>query len=219
MNVFDIIGPTMVGPSSSHTAGAVGIGRVARALLAEEPSEVLITLHGSFAKTYRGHGTDRAIISGILGMKMDDADIPQSFEIAQEQGLQFEFRHANLGDVHPNTALVELKGRGGKEVEVLASSIGGGRILVHRINGMEVEFGGRGDTLIVFHRDMPGTIGAVTNILGSYNINIGEMKVFRSKRGGRAVMVILIDEQLDDSILEVIRSFDNILEANMIPPI
>lgn len=218
MNVFDIIGPIMVGPSSSHTAGAVGIGRVARALLAEEPRHALIYLHGSFAKTYRGHGTDRAIVSGILGMDADDEQIPSSFSIAEDEGLDFQFNFSDLGDVHPNTALVKLEGKSGKEVEVLASSIGGGRITVHRINGLAVDFSGQGNTLIVFHRDIPGTIAAVTGILGSFNINIGGMKVFRSKRGGMAVMVIDLDEELNGDVLSSIKELENILEVDMIPP-
>lgn len=219
MNVFDIIGPVMVGPSSSHTAGAVGIGRVARALLSEEPVYALISLHGSFAKTYRGHGTDRAIISGILDMEMDDPHIPLSFGIARERGLEFKFKCTDLGDVHPNTALVCLRGKNGKEVEVLASSVGGGRISVRRIDGMEVDFSGQGNTLIVFHRDIPGTIAAVTSILGSYNINIGEMKVFRSKRGGKAVMVIDVDEQPSKDVLKAMEKLGNIMEVDMIPPV
>lgn len=219
VDVFDIIGPVMVGPSSSHTAGAVGIGRVARALLAEEPVYALIIFHGSFAKTYRGHGTDRAIVSGILGMSMDDPNIPRSFDIARDRNMKVEFQCTDLGDVHPNTALVRLRGKSDKEIEVLASSIGGGRISVHRIDGMEVHFSGRGNTLIVFHKDVPGTIAAVTNILALYNINIGEMKVFRTRRGGRAVMVIDIDEQLAENILTTMNKLDNVLEVNMIPPV
>ncbi len=219
MDIFNIIGPVMVGPSSSHTAGAVRIGRVSRALLKEEPTKAYITLHGSFAKTYRGHGTDRAIVAGILGMEMDDPNIPMSFEIAREKDLDFQFICGNLGDVHPNTSLVDLEGDRGKKIEVLASSVGGGRISVHRIDDMTVDFSGQGNTLIVFHQDMPGTIAAVTNVLGSYNINIGQMKVFRSKRGGRAVMVIDVDERLDDDILIDIQGLKNVLEVNMIPPI
>ncbi|NMA96368.1 MAG: L-serine ammonia-lyase, iron-sulfur-dependent, subunit beta [Clostridiales bacterium] len=219
MNVFDIIGPIMVGPSSSHTAGAVGIGRVARALLAEEPINALISLHGSFAKTHRGHGTDRAIISGIMGMEMDDIRIPKSFDIAREKGLKYRFKFVDLGDVHPNTAFVELEGESGKRVNLLASSIGGGRISIQRINGMEVDFRGTGNILVVFHIDMPGAIASVTSILGSYNINIGEMKVFRSKRGGKAIMVIDVDEWPKYDVIESIKMLENIEEVEMIPPL
>lgn len=210
MNVFDIIGPVMVGPSSSHTAGAVRLGKIARTLLGEEPKIAVVGLHGSFAQTYMGHGTDRAIIGGILGFNPDDTRIKQSLELAKKEKIEFSFETVILKDAHPNSTKIILYGQSGKRVEMVGSSIGGGNVVVKEINGMEAEFSGEYPTLIVVHKDVPGMVAYVTGILAGAKINIARMNLFRSQRGGQAVMVIEIDHISNP---ELIASIENIPEV------
>ena len=203
----------MIGPSSSHTAGAVRLGIIARALLGESPACAQIKLHGSFARTYRGHGTDKALIAGLLGFTPDDLRIKDSLQLAAEQGLSYSFEPVDLGDVHPNTTLIELKGISGKLLSLLGSSVGGGRVQIHRINGLPAEFTGEYDTLIVYHKDTPGVIAAVTSLLASHNINIAQMKVYRSHRGGRSVIVLETDEQVDEKLCRQVKAVPNVTGA------
>ena len=156
MNLLDIIGPVMVGPSSSHTAGAVKIGRVCHKLLAEKVVRADIYFHGSFLATGKGHGTDKAVVAGLLGMQVDDPAIPHSFEIAEREGLQFTLSGIDLGDVHPNSVKLELTGESGRTLEVIAASIGGGRIEICEIDGLTANFSGDYPTLIVHNIDQPG---------------------------------------------------------------
>ena len=162
LDIFEILGPIMVGPSSSHTAGAVRIGRMARTLLGEPPVKADIGLYGSFAETGRGHGTDRALVAGLLGMKPDDLRIPESFSVAKEQGLSFVFHPAELREAHPNTAVLTVEGASGKKTKVQAASIGGGRIRVDQLDGVAVDFTGIFNTLIVRHMDVPGELATPT---------------------------------------------------------
>jgi L-serine dehydratase len=196
MNVFDIIGPVMVGPSSSHTAGAVRIGRAVRGLLGEQPADMVIGLHGSFAKNHMGHGTDKAIIAGILGMSPDDGRIAKSMELAREAGMKYRFEIIALEHAHPNTALISAIGKSGNKVVVEGSSVGGGNIILKSINGMNVEITGEFYTLVISHEDSPGVVAAVTKLLARNDINIANMKVYRSCRGGDAMMVIETDQEL-----------------------
>ena len=172
MNVFDIIGPVMIGPSSSHTAGAVRLGRVAWKILGERAVQARIRLSGSFAQTWRGHGTDKALIAGIMGMHSDDERIRRSLTLAGEEGLAYSFTGEDIPGAHPNTARIHLKGENGAECVVQGASIGGGNILVTEINGMEVSFTGQYNTLMVLHHDKPGTIAAVTNFMAYSGTNI-----------------------------------------------
>jgi len=210
MNVFDIIGPVMVGPSSSHTAGAVRIAAVTRKLLGEEVKQAIIKLHGSFANTYKGHGTDRAIIGGLLGYKVDNPDIRESLKHAEDIGLIYSFETADLGDVHPNTVLIEATGVSGKKIEVMGCSVGGGRIIIKRIDNFQVEFTGDYFTLVIEHKDKPGVIGAVTSVLGQNLINIAEMRDYRSYRGGSAVMIIETDQEICKSLIEQIKNLPEV---------
>lgn len=194
MNLFDILGPVMVGPSSSHTAGAVRIGYIAAMLLKDQPTQALITLHGSFASTGKGHGTDRALIAGLLGMKPDDIRIPDSFTIAERKNLHYTFQTAQLKNAHPNTALIKLSGAQGRRLSIQASSIGGGRILVNKLDGIDVNFTGDKPTLIVHNIDRPGHVAEVTSMLAKQSINIATLQLYRDKRGGEAVMVIEVDQ-------------------------
>lgn len=210
MNIFDIIGPVMIGPSSSHTAGAARIGYVARKILAQEPVEAEIDLAGSFAQTYKGHGTDRALIAGILGMRPDDERLPRSLELAKEQGLRFCFHTVQLPKCHPNTAVIKLTGKEGAVAQVEGASVGGGNILITRLNGMESAFTGQCDTLIIPHRDTPGVIATVTQALALYKVNIGNFKLTRPIKGDMAIMTIELDGQLDSGVVELLKKQPNV---------
>ena len=216
MNLFDILGPVMVGPSSSHTAGAVRIGHISRILLKEKPVKAEIYLHGSFATTGIGHGTDKALVAGLLGMKPDDERIPDSFALARDAGLQFSFETRNIKDAHPNTALLKLTGEGGNKTEIQAASIGGGRITVHRVNGVDVDFSAEKPTLIVHNIDMPGRIAKVTSLLYEKQVNIATMQLYRSKRGGIAVMVMELDQPVDREIIQWVEKQDGITKVTYI---
>lgn len=206
LDIFDILGPVMVGPSSSHTAGAVRIGRMARTLLGSRPVKAEIGLHGSFAETGQGHGTDRALVAGLLGMKPDDLEIPRSFELAAEQGLQFEFRAVQLREAHPNTAVLTVEDADGKRLKVQAASTGGGRIRVDSLNGVEVSFTGAFNTLVVHHRDVAGELSRITNELAVGGVNIANMSLCRSRRGGDVLTIIETDHKLRSDVVERIGS-------------
>lgn len=213
MSLFDILGPVMVGPSSSHTAGAVRIGYIARVLLGCRPVSADLALHGSFAATGKGHGTDRALIAGLLGMKPDDMRIPDSFRIAQEEGLAFSFEEVQLPGAHPNTVVLFLRGEDGKELEVQASSIGGGRIMINKIDGIDVNCSGELPTLIIHNLDQPGLVAKVTTRLSEKNINVAAMQIFRDKRGGFAVMVIETDQPISKNNLHYLENIDGVVKV------
>jgi len=214
MNLFDILGPVMVGPSSSHTAGAVRIGYMAQRLLKDKPIKASVYLHGSFATTGIGHGTDKALIGGLLGMQPDDIRIPNSFEVAKKEGLMFEFQPINLNDVHPNTALLILDGENGRHLEVEAASIGGGRIMIHRLDGVEVNFSAENPTIIIHNQDTPGHVARVTNMLAQENINIATMHLYRGdKRDGYAVMVIETDQPVPEQAVRDLETLSGILKV------
>ena len=207
MNLFDILGPVMVGPSSSHTAGAVRIGRMARRLLGEgTPRMARIILSGSFALTGQGHGTDRALVAGLLGMRTYDERIPMSFDIAQEKGMAYVFSRMNLSGEHPNTAKIELTGKSGKTLSVIASSLGGGRIQVVEMNGLRVSFSGDLPTLIVQNRDQPGHVRDVSDILAKDSVNIATLHLYRDYPGGNAVMIIETDKSVHSESLDALRA-------------
>lgn len=211
MNLFDIIGPVMVGPSSSHTAGAVKIGNVGRRLLGCGVARAEIGLHGSFRATGRGHGTDRAIIAGLLGMLPDDSRIPDSFAIAEESGMRFTFTGIDLGDdVHPNTARMNLTGTDGQTLEIAASSVGGGRIEVIEVDGLPARFSGDMPTLIVHNLDQPGHVAEVTSMLQHKSVNIADMQLSRSSRGGSAVMVIECDQEVPEEAISWLRHLEGV---------
>ena len=211
LDIFDILGPVMVGPSSSHTAGAVRIGRMARVLLGDAPVEARIGLFGSFAETGQGHGTDRALVAGLLGMKPDDLEIPHSFSLAEERGLRFSFYTANLREAHPNTAVLEVRDAAGRTLTLQAASTGGGRIRVDRLNGVDVSFTGMFNTLVVQHQDIAGKVADVTRALSSAKINIANMSVCRDRRGGDALMVIETDQKVPADALERLRAVYGVL--------
>lgn len=214
MKLFDIIGPVMIGPSSSHTAGAVKIGLVARKLLGETPIKADIKLHGSFAMTGAGHGTDRAIVAGLLGIRPDDERIPDSFDIARQEGFSFDIDTTHIPNAHPNSTQLTLEGNHGRKLEVVASSLGGGRILVSRIDGITTNFSGDENTLIVHnHHDRPGQVARVTSVLAEHGVNIATMQLYRRSKGGEAVMVIECDDYIPPELVEKFSRMDGILKV------
>lgn len=213
INIFDMMGPVMVGPSSSHTAGAARIGNMGRTLLGEEVARADIGLYGSFAETGYGHGTDRALLAGLLGMKPDDLRIPNAYEEANRAGMAYSFRTVELRDAHPNTALLELTGKSGKKLTLQASSIGGGAIVVNKIDGIDVNFTGDFNTLIVRNQDESGSVAAITSILSQVNINVANMSVNRHRRGGDALMVIETDQHIKPRQVEFLSELPGILSV------
>jgi len=209
----------MVGPSSSHTAGAVRLGAMARKILGDEPVAGTISLHGSFAKTGKGHGTNLALIAGLIGMAPDDERIPQAIQIAEERGLNFSFKIADLGDVHPNTVKFDLIGKSGSQTQVVGSSIGGGTIVIREINDFQVEIRGDYPTLVILHQDLPGLVAQVALLLATAQTNIARMLVSREKRGAQALMVLETDEKIDEAVLVLMRRLPKIYKVFAIEPL
>ena len=218
MNVFDIIGPVMIGPSSAHTAGAVRIGRIAGALLGEPAVSAQVGLHGSFAKTYKGHGTDKALAAGIMGMLPSDGRIRHSLDLAEEKGLDISFQEVFIDGAHPNTAQITLCGKSGKTISVEGASVGGGNIRICKVNGMEVEISGESTTFIILHNDTPGCIAAVTRFLAQQNINIGSFRLSRRQKGGLAVMTLEVDSPVTASLNQALEQLPNIISSTVLAP-
>lgn len=216
MSLLDMIGPVMIGPSSSHTAGACRIGLAARQLLGHNPEKARIGLYASFAKTGKGHGTHLALIAGILGFEPHDPRLPQAFQEAEKAGLDFEFHDADLGNVHPNTALIHLQG-GQASVEVTASSTGGGIIEVIEVDGFKVAFDGFSPTLLLKYQDAYGMISRVTGLIAIDEVNIASLTCTREKRGGTAMMCIVLDSGLSDYAIRKIAHIPEISWIRMLP--
>ena len=213
LDIFEILGPVMIGPSSSHTAGAAKIGAMARTLLGAPPVRAAIHLYGSFAETGAGHGTDRALVGGLLGMKPDDPRLPDAFAEAEKAGLTYTIDEIKLRDAHPNTAVIEAKSADGRTLTMQASSIGGGRINICQIDGITTNFGGDHNTLIVHNQDTPGHVAEVTTALAQRGINIATMQLYRSTAGGYAVMVLECDQPLPDALIAELRGMQGIVKV------
>lgn len=216
MGVFDILGPIMVGPSSSHTAGAARLGKVARIIAGDDVIDATFLLHGSFGKTYKGHGTDRALVAGIMGMDPSDERLRDSLEIAKENGIKITFQEQDLGECHPNTVKFLLKCKNGNECNVTGSSIGGGNIEISQINGNKVKFTGAYTTIITSHKDIPGTVAKVTNILYSNKVNIAFLSLERSQRGKNATMTFEVDSKITGALIEEIKEVEGIEKVILI---
>jgi L-serine dehydratase len=219
LSIFDIIGPVMVGPSSSHTAGAVRIGNLAREIIGEEFNDVKVYLHGSFKETYQGHGTDKAIIGGLLGLKTDNPMIKEAFTLARARGLKYEFLPIDLDNAHPNTIKLVVSSINGKVINIIASSIGGGSVIINEIDGIKVGVTGELATLLTIHQDKPGIIAKISKILEDYKLNIAYMKVLREYKGSLATAVIEVDEEIKEDILDKIEEISEIEEIKLIGPI
>lgn len=212
VSILDIMGPVMVGPSSSHTAGTARLGRVAREILDEDPIEVHFFLHPPLAATYRGHGSDFALVGGSIGLNVDDPRIPEAIRIAEQMGVQIEFSEEDLGDVHPNTVRIEIRGRN-RAVEIVGSSIGGGVIEVFKINGFQARLKGDSPTLLMFYRDRPGMISEVTRVIADERINIASLVCSRKQRGKDAFMQIDVDSPIGGEALQRICSIPDVGRA------
>jgi L-serine dehydratase len=218
MNVFDIIGPIMIGPSSSHTAGAVRLGHVAnRVMDGRKLKEVVITLSGSFARTYRGHGTDRALLAGIMGYHSYDAEIRDALEIAKEKGVNYRFVEEDIPNAHPNTARFHMFFENGEEAMVEGASIGGGNIRVDMVNGMRVNFNGEHNTVLILHYDRPGVIADVTNFMRLVypDLNICNFGLSRKEKGGVALMTMELEGPAPEGLVESLRKLNNVINALM----
>ena len=213
MSIFDVIGPVMVGPSSSHTAGAVRIGYISRKLLGENIVKADIRLYGSFLATGKGHGTRKAVVAGILGMKPDDMRIPDSLDIASSQGMEVTFGEAQLKEAHPNTVQMFLTGVSGRSLEVVGESLGGSRINIAQIDGINTNFSGDYPTLVVHNLDQPGHVSEVTAMLAHKGVNIAYMQLYRSNRGGEAVMVVECDQEVPREALKWLERMEGILKV------
>lgn len=206
MDLFDLIGPVMIGPSSSHTAGAARIGLTARMLLGEEVARAEVGLHGSFAKTYRGHGTDRALVGGLMGMHVDDERLRDSLTIARDAGIIVHFQQVSIRGAHPNTVRMKVTGVSGRVLEIEAASVGGGNIEVHKIDGLGVNFTGKENTLIIRHADVMGTIASITGVLANHHVNIANMQAYRRQQGGDAMIVMELDGVPNQDAMEQINA-------------
>lgn len=213
-SVFDIIGPVMIGPSSSHTAGAVRIGKIVHSIFGDIPEEVTFYLHNSFAKTYKGHGTDVALVAGILGMDTDNPDIKNSLEIAHQQGVRIYWNIVRDSNApHPNTAKIMVK-KGEKTMSITGVSIGGGNIEVTELNGFSVSLKMNTPTIIVVHQDLPGMIAHVAEILSEHNINIAQMTVTRESAGHKAIMIIEVDSRDCQAAVKEISTIPHLHNVN-----
>ncbi|MFA9379753.1 MAG: L-serine ammonia-lyase, iron-sulfur-dependent subunit beta [Acetanaerobacterium sp.] len=218
MNIFDIIGPAMIGPSSSHTAGAARAGKAARQLLDSVPSKADITLYGSFAHTYFGHGTDRAIIGGILGFDPADKRLTASLDYAEEQGLDYSF-HTDFSDkYHPNTAKIMLADDSGGQLTAVVSSVGGGAIRIVEINGLEVLLSAEYYTTVIFNADKAGVVADMSGVLAENNINIAFMRLFRREKDEQAIMAVETDQLVSHVALARLRKLSYVQKVMMIEP-
>ncbi len=219
IGTFDIIGPNMIGPSSSHTAGALRIAFIAGKMV-EQPVKVHFILYGSFARTYRGHGTDRALVGGILGYHPDDERIRDSFRYAREAGLRISFEeNVTDKDIYPNTVDVFLTGKNGEKMTVRGESIGGGNAVITRLNDVEVELTGNYSTLVVEHADKKGTLAFMTTVLSAYDLNIASMRLYRESRGKVAYAVIEVDNKINEGVISAMKGFEAVRNVIMVPAV
>lgn len=208
-SVFDIVGPNMIGPSSSHTAGAARLGKIASKIAGKPVKEVKFLLHGSFAETYKGHGTDKALVGGILGFQPDDARIKNSFELAAEQGVKFEFIKSDLGDnVHPNTVKMLMTLEDGSESNVMGASIGGGNIKLTEMDGLALDFNGSRAAVVLEIKDIPGAVSFVTGLLAHNNKNIATMSTNKPAKSEYTFVTIETDDQLEADVIEQLKKFE-----------
>ena len=230
ISIFDVMGPNMIGPSSSHTAGAARIGFLAQKMINGPLKEVNFTLYGSFARTFKGHGTDRALLGGIMGFSTDDMRIRNSFEIAEKKGLEFTFtpNEVETGltfsftpneletDIHPNTVDIHMVNNNGQEMTVRGESLGGGKVRIVKINSVQVDFSGEYSAIIVIHQDKPGVAAYITKCLSDRNVNIAFMRLFRESKGEIAYTIVESDGRLPEDIGNTIRKNQHIHEVMIV---
>lgn len=210
IGVFDVLGPIMIGPSSSHTAGAARLGKIAKTIVNKPIKEVTFLLHGSFKETYKGHGTDRALVAGILGMIPEDSRLKEAISIAESEGITLNFLPADLGQVHPNTVKFLIKDNEDINWEILGSSIGGGLVQINEINGNKVQITGDYTTVITCHDDIPGTVSKISTLFYEKEINIAFMTLVRSQKGKGATMTLEIDSSVSEEIINNIKTINGV---------
>lgn len=210
IGIFDVLGPIMIGPSSSHTAGAARLGKIARTIVNKPIKDVTFLLHGSFKETYKGHGTDRALVAGILGMMPDDERLRDALLIAEKEGLEVHFLPADLGQVHPNTVKILMTDCDDINWEVLGSSIGGGLVEIYEINGNKVKITGEYPTIITCHDDIPGTVSKVSTLFYDNDINIAHMTLVRSQKGKDATMTFEVDNTVSEELIAAIKAVEGV---------
>ena len=219
ISVFDVLGPNMIGPSSSHTAGAEIIAFLAQKMIAPPLKRADFTLYGSFAKTYHGHGTDRALLGGIMGFSADDTRIRDSFAIATDRGLGYSFTPNEVEtDIHPYTVDIRMENAAGQVMTVRGESLGGGKVRIVRINGVEVDFTGEYDALIVVQKDKPGVVAHITKILSDRSVNIAFMRLFREEKGHTAYTIVESDERLPEGVDQLLLANPNINDVMVVQP-
>lgn len=220
ISMFDIIGPNMIGPSSSHTAGALRIAHLAGKLTHSKILSVTFILYGSFAWTYHGHGTDRALVGGILGFLPDDERIRDSFRLADDAGLIYQFiENTTEKDIHPNTVDIILHCENDRKIELRGESVGGGNAVIRRLNGVDIALTGTYPTLIVHHKDRKGVLAYITTVCSGIDLNIAFMKVYRKAKGDSAYAIIEVDSPILPSIVDVLMCHDAIIDATIVPAI
>lgn len=219
MQLLNILGPVMIGPSSSHTAGAARIGKIALRLLGEPVARAEIYFHGSFAKTGSGHGTDRAIVGGLMDMDTSDERLRKGIRLAKEAGMEIEFKTISLKDAHPNSVKLKLTGVNGKKLEMVAASVGGGSVEVTELNGKEISFDGTAHTLIISQYDAPGIIASVSSMMAGASVNISAMRVARESVGKEAIMIMELDNLPDPAIISALKSMKYITGATLLEKI
>ena len=217
ISVFDVLGPNMIGPSSSHTAGAAVIGYLAQKMINGPIVKVTFTLYGSFAQTYRGHGTDRALLGGVMGFRTDDVRIRDSFRIAKENGIEFSFVPNEVEtEIHPNTVDISMTNDQGRQMTVRGESLGGGKVRIVRINGVDVDFSGEYSAIIVVQQDKPGVVAHITQCLSNIGINIAFMRLFREKKGQVAYTIVETDDMLPENLVQYLRINKNIHDVMIV---
>ena len=219
ISVFDVMGPNMIGPSSSHTAGAARIAFLAQKMITPPLKKVEFILYGSFARTYKGHGTDRALLGGIMGFSTDDMRIRNSFDIAREQGIDFSFTpNETETDVHPNTVDIHMVSDQGQEMTVRGESLGGGKVRIVEINHVKVDFTGEYSAVIVIQKDRPGVVAHVTKVLSDRGVNIAFMRLFRKAKGEIAYTIVESDGRLPEDVAKKLEDNENVQNVMIIQP-
>ncbi|MCL2188230.1 MAG: L-serine ammonia-lyase, iron-sulfur-dependent subunit beta [Defluviitaleaceae bacterium] len=220
MHIFDIIGPVMIGPSSSHTAGALQLGYLAYLVLKQVPSKAVIKFHGSFAQTFKGHGSDKAVIGGLLGYRTDDVRIRTSLQDAAAQGMQFSFQTVQLPNAHPNTIVIEAQASSGAKTEIIGESVGGGNIRLTSLDGIEIEYTGSLNTLIVEIYDYMGAVSQITGIFMEKGVNIERMRFFKSKNDTRkAITIVETGDAISEAVTQSALGLENAITAIYLPKI
>jgi L-serine dehydratase len=218
ISIFDVAGPVMIGPSSSHTAGAARLGRMAALLAGGEFDSVEFGLYGSFAKTHLGHGTDQALVAGVMGYSESDERLPEAFDLAKSRGLEIRFYETDLRDAHENSVLITFHKKDGTTCQIEGCSIGGGRICIRKIDGFETQMYCDNPSMLVLHRDQRGMLGSITTVMAEHGLNIAVMRCTRRSKGDIACCVLESDQQIDEDIKSELEQIDGVIKVSIVDP-